>query len=75
MANVTAEGLWMERNACYAMIIRELFGQPLTGHYKHLKELKSDDAADKGSWQMAVEYMHTISSGGGLPEMAHLSET
>jgi hypothetical protein len=49
--------LWMERNTCYAYVMRELFSNPSTGNYRYLKSFESGDAADRDAWDMAVEYM------------------
>ncbi len=53
MVQVEAEDLWMERNSCYATIIRELFNSPPLGNYRHLKVFESGDAADREAWLMA----------------------
>jgi hypothetical protein len=57
MAQVEAEDLWMERNSCYALLMRELFNIPPPGNYKYLEEFESGDAADRDAWDMAVEYV------------------
>jgi len=57
MQNIEAEDLWMERNSCYALLMRELFNAPPVGNYKHLVEFESGDAADKDAWDMAVEFV------------------
>jgi hypothetical protein len=57
MKQVEAEDLWMERNSCYALLMRELFNAPPLGNYKYLQEFESGDAADKDAWDMAVEYV------------------
>lgn len=57
MAQVEAEDLWMERNSCYALLMRELFNIPPVGNYKYLEEFESGDAADRDAWDMAVEYV------------------
>ena len=53
MVQVEAEDLWMERNSCYATVVRELFNSPPLGNYKHLKVFESGDAADREAWLMA----------------------
>lgn len=53
MANVEHTDLWMERNNCYAHVMRELFGAPPTLNYKFLEEFESGDAADTDAWLMA----------------------
>ncbi|TVY39686.1 hypothetical protein LSUB1_G002590 [Lachnellula subtilissima] len=57
MANVEHTDLWMERNNCYAHMVRELFGAPPTRNYKYLQQFESGDAADRDAWLMAVEYV------------------
>jgi len=63
MAQVDAEDLWMERNNCYATVMRELFSQPPTHNFLHLKEFESGDAADQDAWAMAVEYVKRADNG------------
>ncbi|KAH8808004.1 hypothetical protein F5884DRAFT_676331 [Xylogone sp. PMI_703] len=63
MTNVDPEDLWMERNSCYALLMRELFNVPPTGNYRYLKEFESGDAADRDSWHMAVEYVKRAGNG------------
>lgn len=55
--------LWLERNSCYAYVMRELFSSPPSGNYCFLKEFESGDAADVDAWEMAVEYVKR--AGGG----------
>jgi hypothetical protein len=55
--------LWMERNTCYAYIMRELFNNPPTGNFRYLKFFESGDAADRDAWNMAVEYMKRAGAG------------
>jgi F-box-like len=55
--------LWMERNTCYAYVMRELFSSPPSGNYRYLKCFESGDAADRDAWDMGVEYMKR--AGGG----------
>jgi hypothetical protein len=57
MKGIEPEDLWMERNNCYALLMRELFSQPPEGNYRHLKIFESGDAADKDAWAMAVEFV------------------
>ncbi|KAF4632899.1 hypothetical protein G7Y89_g5240 [Cudoniella acicularis] len=57
MRQVEQEDLWMERNSCYALIMRELFNASPTKNYKYLREFESGDAADRDAWEMAVEYV------------------
>ncbi len=63
MAQVEAEDLWMERNSCYALLMRELFTTPPLENFKHLKYFESGDAADEEAWQLAVEYVKRNSNG------------
>jgi hypothetical protein len=63
MKQVEAEDLWMERNSCYALLMRELFNAPPVGNYKYLQEFESGDAADKDAWDMAVEYVKRAANG------------
>ena len=63
MRQVEAEDLWMERNSCYALLMRELFNAPPVGNYKYLQEFESGDAADKDAWDMAVEYVKRAAIG------------
>ncbi len=63
MAQVESEDLWMERNSCYALLMRELFNSPPTGHYKYLKYFESGDAADVDAWNMAVEFVKRSGNG------------
>lgn len=55
--------MWLERNSCYAYIMRELFNSPPTGNFGYLREFESGDAADVDAWEMAVEYVKR--AGGG----------
>ncbi|KAG9235454.1 hypothetical protein BJ875DRAFT_458993 [Amylocarpus encephaloides] len=57
MAKIQIEDLWMERNSCYALIMREIFKSPPSNNYKHLRVFESGDAADRDSWLMAVEFV------------------
>ena len=63
MAQVEMEDLWMERNSCYALLMRELFNAPPIGNFKHLQVFESGDAADKDAWNMAVEYIKRAGNG------------
>ncbi|KAF7874354.1 hypothetical protein EAF04_003026 [Stromatinia cepivora] len=51
------DDLWMERNNCYAQLMREMFNNPPDANYKYLKTFESGDAADTDAWQMAVEFV------------------
>lgn len=61
--NVEITDLWRERNSCYALLMRELFRETPTGHYKSLKVFESGDAADRDSWELAVRFVQTLASG------------
>jgi len=63
MYNVEANDLWMERNRCYAILMRELFNAPPLGNFKFLKYFESGDAADIEAWNMAVEYVKRAGNG------------
>ncbi len=63
MAQIEAEDLWMERNSCYALLMRELFSAPPVKNYKYLEVFESGDAADKDAWDMAVEYVKRAAIG------------
>lgn len=68
MAHIQAGDLWMERNTCYSLVMRALFGaemgigwdddeaEPDNG-WRALRVFESGDAADKEAWDMAVEYV------------------
>ncbi len=60
---INQDDLWLERNSCYAYIMRELFNSPQSGNYCYIKEFESGDAADIDGWEMAVEYVKR--AGGG----------
>ncbi|QSZ32945.1 hypothetical protein DSL72_002528 [Monilinia vaccinii-corymbosi] len=55
--NVEIEDLWMERNNCYAVLLREMFNNPPEANYRYLKTFESGDAADTDAWEMAVEFV------------------
>jgi len=54
---VDTNDLWMERNSCYALLMRELFHDPPTDNYQYLQIFESGDAADADAWHMAVEFV------------------
>ena len=68
MKNIQVGDLWMERNTCYSLVMRAMFGaemgigfddedlDPESG-WQTLKVFESGDAADKEAWDMAVEYV------------------
>ncbi|KAJ5038169.1 uncharacterized protein L3040_007037 [Drepanopeziza brunnea f. sp. 'multigermtubi'] len=57
MANTEEEDLWMERNSCYAHLMRELFSDSPQSNYQHLQIFESGDAADRDAWLLAVGYV------------------
>ena len=63
MTQVEPEDLWMERNSCYALLMRELFNIPPLQNYRYLRNFESGDAADKDAWLMAVEYVKRAGNG------------
>ena len=63
MKKIDVDDLWMERNNCYAQLMREMFNNPPEGNYRYLKTFESGDAADTDAWQMAVEFVKR--AGGG----------
>lgn len=63
MEMVDSEDLWMERNSCYALLMRELFNSPPLLNYRSLEIFESGDAADTDAWQMAVEYVKRAGMG------------
>lgn len=63
MVQVEVEHLWMERNSCYALLMRELFNTPPMINYKYLRVFESGDAADADAWHMAVEFVKRAGNG------------
>ncbi|KAH8601727.1 hypothetical protein B0O99DRAFT_588912 [Bisporella sp. PMI_857] len=63
MDQVEAEDPWMERNSCYALVMRELSNTPPLGNYRYLKVFESGDAADEGAWLMAIEFVKRAGAG------------
>ncbi|KAI9742360.1 MAG: hypothetical protein M1818_003893 [Claussenomyces sp. TS43310] len=57
MDHVDTNDLWLERNSCYALVMRELFNHPPSGNFQFLREFESGDHADIDGWEMAVEYV------------------
>lgn len=68
MRNIQVSDLWMERNTCYSLVMRALFGAEMgigwddeeldsENGWASLKVFESGDAADKEAWDMAVEYV------------------
>ncbi|EDN91645.1 hypothetical protein SS1G_01049 [Sclerotinia sclerotiorum 1980 UF-70] len=62
-SRIDFDDLWMERNNCYAQLMREMFNDPPEANYRYLKTFESGDAADTDAWQMAVEFVKR--AGGG----------
>jgi len=63
MEQVVTEELWMERNSCYALLMRELFNAPPVDNYQYLEVFESGDAADRDAWLMALEYVKRAGNG------------
>ncbi|KAK3936453.1 hypothetical protein QBC46DRAFT_419216 [Diplogelasinospora grovesii] len=71
MRNVDPSDLWMERNSCYGLIMRELLTSDMAdkdddapgSNWRHLRTFTSGDAADEEAWDMAVHYVRTSRSG------------
>lgn len=63
MTQVEQTDLWLERNRCYAILMRELFNAPPVGNFKLLKCFESGDAADRAAWEMAVEFVKRAGNG------------
>ncbi|KAB5554441.1 F-box domain-containing protein [Coniochaeta sp. 2T2.1] len=68
MRNIQVGDLWMERNTCYSLVMRALFGAEMgigfddeninpDNGWNTLKVFESGDAADREAWHMAVEYV------------------
>lgn len=63
MVNVEGDDLWLERNNCYALLMRQLFSTPQVDNYRYLQVFESGDAADREAWNMAVEYVKRANVG------------
>jgi hypothetical protein len=69
MRNVQMADLWMERNTCYGLVMRQLFADPnedsededwddgRSNGWKELSVFESGDAADQEAWEMACVYV------------------
>ncbi|ROV88965.1 hypothetical protein VMCG_10141 [Cytospora schulzeri] len=58
MQHLDMDDLWAERNTSYAKIMPKLFDSSSSaGNWRQLQEFESGDAADRESWDMAVEYV------------------
>ncbi|KAJ9144923.1 F-box domain-containing protein [Pleurostoma richardsiae] len=64
MKHIDPSDLWMERNTCYSLLMRELFDNTQRGNWAYLRELESGDAADRETWHMGVQYLR-VSGGRG----------
>lgn len=60
MQRLDVNDLWMERNHCYSMVMRELFTEPPAGNWGRLREFQSGDAADVDAWQLAVGFVERV---------------
>jgi hypothetical protein len=63
VSQVETRDLWMERNRCYALLMRELFNSPSVMNFKHLRVFESGDTADRDAWSIAVEYIKRANNG------------
>ncbi|KAK6070519.1 F-box domain-containing protein [Seiridium cupressi] len=57
MKNIDMADLWMERNTAYSHLFAELTQAEPQGNWGTLKIFESGDAADKESWNMAVDFL------------------
>ncbi|KAJ0119231.1 F-box domain-containing protein [Diaporthe amygdali] len=58
MEHLDMDDLWAERNTSYSKIMPKLFDSSSSaGNWRHLQVFESGDAADRESWDMAVEYV------------------
>jgi hypothetical protein len=57
MKNIDMADLWMERNTAYSHLFAELTQAEPQGNWRTLKVFESGDAADKESWNMAVDFL------------------
>jgi len=63
MKEVDTEDLWMERNRCYAILIRDLLNPPPHHKAKYLTRFESGDAAgDLEAWNRGVEHVNRAGS-------------
>lgn len=63
MTYIDTVDLWMERNACYSLLMGKLFGSPTSSNYKHLRVFESGDAADRTSWLLAANHVQQNDGG------------
>ncbi|KAH6656098.1 hypothetical protein BKA67DRAFT_255487 [Truncatella angustata] len=57
MKNIDMADLWMERNTAYSHLFAELTQVKPHSNWSSLKVFESGDAADKESWNMAVDFL------------------
>jgi hypothetical protein len=57
MKNIDMADLWMERNTAYSHLFAKLTQFEPQGSWEGLKVFESGDAADKESWNMAVDFL------------------
>jgi hypothetical protein len=57
MRNIDMADLWMERNTAYSHLFAELTQVEPRGNWGTLKVFESGDAADRESWNMAVDFL------------------
>lgn len=63
VAHITMTDLWMERNNCYSLIMRELFNNPPRVNFGALRIFESGDAADAAAWNLAAEFISRANNG------------
>lgn len=70
MRHLEPRDLWMERNSCYALVMREMLstepdetGVPGWQGWWNLREFASGDAADRDSWEEAVRWVQMVDVG------------
>ncbi|KAI1842086.1 hypothetical protein JX266_011737 [Neoarthrinium moseri] len=57
MKNIDMADLWMERNTAYSHLFAELTQAEPHNNWASLKVFESGDAADKESWNMALDFL------------------
>lgn len=64
MEKIDPNDLWLERNTAYSKVMPKLFdGSTSSGNWRYLHEFESGDAADRESWEMAVQYVEESGAG------------
>jgi hypothetical protein len=63
VAHITMADLWMERNNCYSLLMRELFSYPPRANFAALRIFESGDAADADAWMLASEFISRPNNG------------